>query len=156
MPLCSTDADCWRGAGAGYGCNPWSRKCEAKDKALPKYGAACAADSSCESGICLPDRGGYCAGLCTKGGSCAPDGTCAGDGTSDSTGRCFDTCANAAECTRAAPYQCAAAPYGGASSQVCYCRRSGEPCSVDGDCCNPGQLGFPACFVVFGSGSCAF
>jgi hypothetical protein len=138
--------------GASYGCNLWSRRCELKDKGFSKYGAACGGGSTCESGLCLPDRGGYCGGLCVKGGTCGPDGACGNDGTSDQTGRCYDVCANASECTRGAPYQCAAPPYGGTSSLVCYCRRIGEPCTVNGDCCNPG-FGFPACLPF---GFCGF
>ncbi|MBI3178535.1 MAG: hypothetical protein HYZ27_02670, partial [Deltaproteobacteria bacterium] len=109
-PLCASDADCER-RGGSYGCNLWSRLCETKDKQGARYGAACSAASQCESGVCLPDEGGYCAGLCRKGASCGPDGVCDGDDTSDQTGRCFDACASQADCTRGGDYLCKPAPY---------------------------------------------
>jgi hypothetical protein len=145
FPLCLTDADCSRDLGASYGCNLWSRRCELKDKGGRKYGLSCSGPADCESGVCLPDRGGYCAGYCPRGGTCATDGACGSDGLNDQTARCFDVCAGAADCTRGAPYQCAAAPYGGTSSNVCYCRRTGEPCSQNSDCCNPSIGPIQAC-----------
>ena len=111
---------------------------------MPKYGVGCGSNANCESGICLSGRGGYCGGYCAKGGACATGGACGNDGTTDATGRCFGICTGAADCTRGAPYQCAAAPYGGTTSLVCYCRHTGEPCSANSDCCNQG-FGLPAC-----------
>ena len=146
-PLCNSDADCNR-LGGTYGCNLWSRRCEQKDKGLAKYGAPCASNAACESGICHPDRGGWCGGLCRKSTNvCATDGVCASEGTNDATGRCFDICNTAAECTRGAPYQCQPPPWGGTTTNVCYCARGGEPCNDDADCCLPGFGPFPACFL---------
>ena len=149
MPVCTNDAQCSRDLGASYGCNLWSRRCQQRDSmVLQKYGGPCSSNANCETGICLPDRGGYCGGLCVKGGSCAMDGVCAGDGTSDQTGRCFDACSGAAECTRPG-LQCKAPPYGGNTAQVCYCSRVDEPCSTAADCCDQGfGLPFPPVCLV--------
>ena len=154
ITLCTGDADCNRGLGANYGCNLFSRRCDSKNRNLGKYGASCSNNNACESFTCLSDRGGYCGGLCAKGGSCGNDGVCGNDGTNDGTGRCFDACASASECTRGAPYTCRAAPYGGGGGgQVCYCSRYGEPCSDAADCCNPSPFGFPPTCAF---GACTF
>jgi hypothetical protein len=158
MPLCTSDAQCSRDLGASYGCNLFSRRCELKDKGLPKYGANCSNNSQCESGICLSDPG-YCEGLCIKSGACGADGVCGSDGTSDQTGRCFDQCTGASDCTRPSPFQCAAPPYGGSTSNVCYCRHIDEPCRQASDCCNPSPVGFPPTCLIppFSSnGNCTF
>ena len=155
-PLCATDADCNRNGGSSYGCNPWSKRCEPKQKNLKKYGEACGGNTQCESGLCLGGEGGYCYGLCVKGGAgCASDGTCGNDDFNDNTGRCFDSCTTSAECTRGGDYLCKPAPWGGATTQVCYCSRLGEPCGGEADCCNKHPLGLsfpPACLL----GACAF
>src|SRR5207244_1378499 len=77
VPLCVSDNDCM-GSGANYGCNPWSKKCESRDKGLAKYGAACANDNACESGQCLSNgAGNECIGFCSKvAKACGGDGVC--------------------------------------------------------------------------------
>ena len=145
VPSCTSDADCAH-LGGSYGCNPWSKRCELKDKSLKRYGAACSNDSQCETGQCLGEAGGYCAGPCRASGACAPGGVCASDGQSnDGTWRCYDDCATNADC-RAAPYSCRNAPWS-SPAPVCYCSRAGEKCQADGDCCT-GIPGLPNC--VFG------
>ena len=79
MPLCDSDADC-AVAGSNYGCNPWSKLCESKDKLKTKLGGSCGNNGDCETGECLKDtgNGGYCLGPCRKvGGTCGGDGVCA-------------------------------------------------------------------------------
>jgi hypothetical protein len=150
-PLCNSDADCSRISGiANYGCNPWSKRCELKDRGLGKTGAACSNNSQCETGFCLGERGGYCSGICRKTTlACPSDSVCGGDGTNDQTGRCFDLCASQTECRSG--YTCQPPPYGGTSTNVCYCSRNSEDCNQSSDCCGTALPGFPACFL----GSCA-
>ncbi|MFZ5471046.1 MAG: hypothetical protein ACOZIN_16590 [Myxococcota bacterium] len=133
LPLCASDADC-SGSGASYGCNPWSKLCESKDKGLGKYGAACTSDSQCESGRCgLSFPGGICYGLCTGSAkSCGGDGVCyfyASYG--DNIGECDDGCTVSGQC-RGAPYTCQ--DFGQGS--ICYCRLLNDPCTLDSQCCS--------------------
>jgi len=134
VPLCDSDADCGI-AGSNYGCNPWSKLCEAKDKGKPKLGSACSNNTDCETGYCLKGsgNGGYCQGLCRKGGTCGGDGVCGYVNVGDQTGLCYDGCTTAAMC-RPAPYTCRAPPEG--TGQVCYCGVSGDRCATSADCCN--------------------
>ena len=134
VPLCGSDADC-AVAGSNYGCNPWSKLCEAKDKMKTKLGGACSNDTDCETNKCLKSgaTGGYCIGLCRKSlQSCGGDGVCAFSNGGDATGACYDGCSSSTMC-RPAPYTCRAPPVG--SGQICYCGISGDTCSVNGDCC---------------------
>jgi hypothetical protein len=149
VPLCVTDNDCAH-LGGTYGCNPWSRRCETKNRGLKKYGEACSGDPQCETGRCLGQASGYCAGLCPRtGGSCATGGVCASDGTvNDGTNRCYDDCTSAADC-RGSPYTCQLPPWGGPAN-ACYCSRTGEKCAQDSDCCSRSPIGIPpACLFGF-------
>lgn len=146
-PLCGSDADC-RALGATYGCNPWSKLCELKDKLKPKYGGACSTNTDCETGLCLraSNNGGYCFGWCLRsGGTCGGDGVCEPESSSnsDATGRCLDGCTmvgSSSEC-RGAPQTCAPAPTG--SVNACYCRVADERCSANAPCCRGSCITFP-------------
>ncbi len=144
LPLCDTDASC-AVAGSTYGCNPWSKLCEAKDKLKAKLGAACNNDGECETGECErgSGNGGYCIGLCRKAvPTCGGDGVCAFSSGGDGTGSCYDGCTTSAMC-RPAPYTCRPPP-AGAGSNVCYCAQTGDTCTTGPDCCtgNCQNLGF--------------
>jgi hypothetical protein len=157
-PLCTSDADC-RALGGTYGCNPWSKLCQQKDRTRQKYGGACTANTECETGRCLrqSSNGGYCEGLCLRnGGTCGGDGVCEPTASGDATGRCLDGCTMSGtntECRAGSPQRCGPAPTG--SVNACYCRVAGERCQTSDQCCRP--TGFPVggCVVVFGFGSCA-
>ena len=132
MALCGSDSDCGAGP-AGYGCNPWSRRCGQKDKALPRYGAPCSADSQCESGKCSTGKpGGYCLGFCSgTAKACATGGLCYYyPDEYDNTGLCIQACASAATC-RGAPYTCQDPGQGSA----CWCLPKDAACNQDSDCC---------------------
>lgn len=145
-PMCASDSDC-RPLGGMYGCNPWSKLCELKDKGFAKYGAACTINSNCESGLCLraSNNGGYCYGWCARsGGTCGGDGVCEPGPSGDGTGRCLDGCTMAgssAECRGGSPQTCGPAP--STSANVCYCRVEGESCSTGPQCCRGNCVVFP-------------
>jgi hypothetical protein len=143
-PLCNTDADC-SGSGANYGCNPWSKLCQLKDKGMPKYGAACTNGTQCESGICtLNYPGGMCFGLCTGNlKTCGTGGVCyyyASYG--DNIGECYQGCTASAQC-RGAPLTCQNKGQG----NICVCGQVGEDCSANSQCCSNSCTGafFPTC-----------
>ena len=112
LPSCTSDLEC-SGNGSGYGCNVFSKRCEAKTNTLLGYGAACTANSQCKGLICLTDtathRGGYCSGNCRNdlkncgdaSGYCdaAPD---AGDNLS----LCLRKCDFFSDCRRPDRYGC--------------------------------------------------
>jgi hypothetical protein len=141
VPLCDSDADC-AVAGSNYGCNPWSKLCEAKDKGKTKLGLGCSSNSDCETNDCLKSsgNGGYCIGLCRKSTSaCGGDGVCAFTSGGDATGQCYDGCSSSTMC-RPAPYTCRAPPEG--NGQVCYCGHSGDTCTAGSECCGGSCVSF--------------
>lgn len=140
-PMCTADSQC-TGAGTNYGCNPWSKLCESKDKALTKYGGPCSANSACESGICAVadapndlNPGGYCRGLCNKTvGGCGGDGFCFYDPSwGDNVGVCYDGCTSSAQCRTGERYSC---QNPGVGANICYCRGLNFDCSSNGQCCS--------------------
>ncbi len=139
--LCSSDAEC-SGNGAGWGCNPFSRVCELKDKGKPKYGAPCSADSQCESDLCDTSIGsGYCFGIC-RGDTriCGLDGVCDYDSSfGDNVGYCMDACTttnNNAQCTNSQNLCRNRSPI-----LMCTCGKSLEFCVSGANCCS-GSCGF--------------
>jgi hypothetical protein len=142
-PLCTSDSECQTQT-VGSGCNPWSKRCESKDKGKGRYGAPCTTAANCESGVCLTGLSwpsGYCAGLC-RGDSrnCATDGQCsyfASDG--DNVGFCFDACTSTNQC-RSNPYECR----DNGDGQYCQCRVPGDPCTSSTYCCS-GSCTFFSC-----------
>ncbi len=133
LPLCDTDAQC-AGAGAGYGCNLWSRLCELKDKGKKKYGATCAGNTECETGLCDTGRpAGYCIGTCSGvARTCGAGGICNYDPAGDGQGTCRQACSGPGDCTRGAPYSCML----DAQQQVCWCKRAGSACVSGTECCS--------------------
>jgi hypothetical protein len=142
-PLCSADSEC-SGGGPGYGCNPWSKRCQSLNRGLLRYGAACATDSQCEGGLCLTGASfpnGYCSGSC-RGDSraCAIDGYCNFDVSyGDNLGFCYQSCTGAAgtvaSCRPTDNQKCWPLVLGGPT--VCICIGVGGPCAIGGnsDCC---------------------
>ena len=140
IALCAADSEC-AGSGVGYGCNPWSKHCEIKDKALGKYGTNCTTGAQCESGMCDTDPfyspGGYCYGLCrgdTK--SCGNDGICDYNPSwGDNTGYCDDACGPAslssANCSTNR-YQCRTR----GTITYCSCGSINEFCLSNNQCCS--------------------
>ncbi|MHB8874181.1 MAG: hypothetical protein ACYC8T_10885 [Myxococcaceae bacterium] len=143
-PLCATDADC-AGAGGSFGCNPWSRLCELKDKGLTKYGGACSSDTQCETGRCSTYKpGGYCLGLCSGTAlSCGGTGFCVYNASfGDNVGACLQGCGSTAQC-RGTPYTCQDV----GSGTACWCTDSylggadHQICVFDFECCS-GSCGY--------------
>jgi hypothetical protein len=137
--LCTSDVEC-AGSDGGYGCNPWSTRCATKNQNLLKYGAACTANTQCETGLCALGPsfpGGYCAGFC-RGDLpvCAADGACAYFSTyGDNVGGCFDLCTappvlNNTQCRNG--YQCRTR----GAATFCACGVAGELCAAGTDCCS--------------------
>jgi hypothetical protein len=144
VPVCRNDSDCY----ATAGCNPWSRRCESKDKGLAKTGAACGSDSACESGACFKAlNGGYCTSRCAlSAAACGGDGVCVNPGNADNVGTCYDGCVTGVDC-RPAPYTCRVPS--GTSSKVCYCGVPGDFCGSSADCCGGSCLSFGLLKVCF-------
>ncbi|MBX7101541.1 MAG: hypothetical protein K1X89_27755, partial [Myxococcaceae bacterium] len=146
IALCSSDAEC-EGSGTGYGCNPFSKLCESKDKGKKKYGQGCSVSTDCESGICLTgvdNPGGYCVGLC-RGDSknCAPNGLCNFNSTyGDNVAVCYQGCSASSECrvTTYTDYACLNIGAG----KACDCYHYNEGCFGDRDCCS-GSCTFGSC-----------
>ena len=138
-PLCTSDAECLPTGNAADGCNPYSKLCERKSNGLAVYGAACAKNGDCESGFCLTPNGashpgGYCSGLCNaSAGGCGGDGQCIHDSAwGDNTGICYDGCTGDAQCRAGTAYTCQTV----VSTLVCYCRGTGQACTVGTQCCS--------------------
>ncbi|MDP1918019.1 MAG: hypothetical protein Q8L14_17375 [Myxococcales bacterium] len=155
--LCSSDQEC-SGSGTGYGCNPWSKLCQSKDRGLGKYGAGCTTNSQCEGGLCQRSPSfpnGYCMGVCRADTrSCASNGLCSVDPTyGDNLGFCFQGCmgaGTAATCRVADNYKCWPLSQGGPTA--CICIGAGGPCVIGGnsDCCSGiCQAGACQCLPVF-------
>jgi hypothetical protein len=137
--LCTTDSEC-QGSGAGYGCNPWSKTCQSKDKGLLRYGAPCTQDAQCESNWCYTGTYypvGYCGGAC-RGDTrnCASGGACFHESAwGDNYGFCFQSCSTNAQCSFR--YQCRTRSVGnGGTSGQCACGQFLEVCVVNSDCCS--------------------
>lgn len=145
LPLCSADSQCTAtGQGATYGCNPWSKFCEQKDKGKTKYGGPCTLHSDCESAWCDTSRpGGYCLGVCdgtTK--SCGGDGHCLMPSSpTDNVGTCYDGCTSDSSC-RPSTYACLQA----GSLDVCWCLGPNSFCGQNRDCCSGVCDFFGFCF----------
>jgi hypothetical protein len=147
VPLCTSDEQC-SNSSVGVGCNQWSKRCEARDKGLAKYGAACNANSQCETGLCLnaSNNGGYCYGVCNSTASaataCADDGVCESYLTSalvDQTARCLDGCtttSSSSECRANAAQTCQIISSSGSTPRACYCRVVNKTCSGHSECCS--------------------
>lgn len=137
IALCSSDSDCQTAdAGAGRGCNVYSRLCERKDKGLSRYGASCNANNECETGHCFKDDTwpeGYCGGTCRADQmTCGAGGVCVHPATwADNVGICYQACSQNNQC-RPLPYQCIDRGAGG----YCQCRVKGESCIVNATCCS--------------------
>jgi hypothetical protein len=145
ISLCTADSECG-GTGVGYGCNPWSKLCENKDKGLGRYGAACTSGAQCESGMCFTGSdfpNGYCTGNC-RGDllNCATQGYCDFNASyGDNWGLCYQSCTTSGTCRSADHYKCWVS--GGAS--ICTCLVSGSGCNVASDCCSGIDVGFTFC-----------
>jgi hypothetical protein len=141
-PLCSSDAECAGGA-AGFGCNPWSKLCEPKDRAQGRYGAPCSLDVQCEGRVCMNNGlypNGYCGGRCRADTrNCANGGVCTIDPSyDDNLGSCLQACAGpagmASTCRASENYKCWATTTGGPTA--CFCLRGGQTCGGPSDCCS--------------------
>lgn len=149
--LCSSDSEC-SGSGVGYGCNPWSKLCQSRDRGLLRYGAACTTGTQCEGGVCMtgPDfPNGYCLGVC-RGDTrnCGPNGYCSFDTSfGDNLGFCYQSCTGAgttSTCRAIDNYKCWPMFQGGPTA--CICIGLGGPCVIGGnsDCCS-GACQFGTC-----------
>lgn len=149
--LCSNDSEC-SGSGVGYGCNPWSKLCQSRDRGLLRYGAACTSGTQCEGGICMTGAefpNGYCLGVC-RGDTrnCGPNGYCSFDTSfGDNLGFCYQSCTGAgttSTCRSADNYKCWPMFQGGPTA--CICIGAGGPCVIGGnsDCCS-GLCQFGTC-----------
>ncbi|MBK7861674.1 MAG: hypothetical protein IPJ65_24270 [Archangiaceae bacterium] len=148
VALCSTDAEC-AGSNGSFGCNPWSRYCEQKDRGKTKYGGPCVNGSDCEGGACLTGSGwpgGYCAGNC-RGDTfnCGPNGYCYYDYSSsgDNVGICAQSCSTLGNNCRTATgtygptdYRCYADGNGQQMGRFCFCIDPFQPCADDRACCS--------------------
>lgn len=143
LPGCSATSEC-SGSGAGYGCNPWSKRCGSLDQGLPRYGATCTNGSQCESGNCFigPDFPlGYCMGVC-RGDSpnCANGGLCIFDPSwGDNLGLCYQQCTSYGtppdpECGNPRMSCFKTSPT--ATTRVCSCFVANGSCLDDFDCCS--------------------
>lgn len=149
--LCTSDSEC-SGSGAGYGCNPWSKLCQSRDRGLLRYGAACTTGTQCEGGVCMTGAefpNGYCLGVC-RGDTrnCGPNGFCSFDTSfGDNLGFCYQSCTGAgttSTCRAADNYKCWPMFQGGPTA--CICIGVGGPCVIGGnsDCCS-GVCQFGTC-----------
>lgn len=145
-PACSSASEC-AGAGTGYGCNAWSKRCGLTDRGLGRYGAACTLGSDCEGGICATGfyyPGGYCVGPCRADTrNCASNGTCQFDPAwGDNYGVCLQSCVTTANCRTSQNYIC----YGPQSDPtgICRCLGPGAGCLDDNWCCS-GSCTFSTC-----------
>jgi hypothetical protein len=160
-PLCTNDQEC-AGAGSGYGCNPWSKLCQNRDRGLARYGAACTSDAQCESNFCY--RGadfpnGYCGGVCRADTrNCGPNGLCqTNTAFVDNYGSCYQACTGVglpATCRASDNYKCWPTTPGGPTA--CLCIIPGGSCLAGGnsDCCS-GICQFGICRCVAAGFSCS-
>jgi len=134
LPHCTADVEC-AGSGAGYGCNSFSKRCEAKDKSRKGYGAACTSETECEGGFCLAGPnfpGNYCSGPCRNDlMNCGVGGMCDKLASpTDNVSVCLKRCDDFSQCTRASEhYGC----FYFTPPQVysaCQCLPSGNPVYV--------------------------
>ncbi len=142
-PGCANDSEC-AGSGTGYGCNPWSKRCQNVDRGLAKYGAACSTGTQCESGFCYTGAdypGGYCGGVCRQDTqNCGSGGFCSFSASwGDNLGFCYQSCTSSLQCLNNA--NTCFLTSAGASTRACTCLSSSSACSFDSDCCS-GSCGF--------------
>lgn len=149
LPGCSSDTEC-SGGGTGYGCNPWSKRCQNTNQNLPKYGATCTTDSQCESGYCFtgPDFPlGYCVGVCRGNApNCASGGFCMFNASyGDNLGICYQACSTYntppdPECGN--PLMSCFKTSSTSTNRVCSCLSTGSSCIDSYDCCSGSCTGF--------------
>lgn len=139
VPSCTSASEC-AGAGSGYGCNAWSKRCGNTDQGKLKYGAKCVnGNSDCESDRCEPDPygdgvEGWCGGICRGDTSnCASGGTCVFSASwGDNTGFCYQSCTSNGQCSSDWNTCWYPTTIGACNA----CTESGDSCSDDSECCS--------------------
>ena len=158
--LCTSDAEC-AGTNGSFGCNAWSKYCEARDRGKTKYGGPCVTSSDCESGACYTGSGwpgGYCVGNCRGDlNNCGPNGYCQYDYASfgDNVGVCGQACTTLGNLCRAAngkygptEYRCYQDGTGMQMGKYCDCKGTGAACGGNTECCTG------SCGNIFIPGTC--
>ncbi len=148
-PGCSSDTEC-SGTGTGYGCNPWSKRCQNVDRGRSRYGATCTTGSDCESGSCATGSdfpGGYCTGPCRGDtNNCGPNGFCSYSSSwGDNYGYCFESCSSINDvCLNS--YMTCFRTASNATTRACTCLTTNSSCLYDSDCCSGYCDAFNTCY----------